>query len=133
MARSRVSKSCLKVELCFHRYVHFVFCSDIHINIDIDRYRYRYIGIYIIYIDISIVQFDNQLICTLYIYILFNLITSLYTRYKKSNDNLLYINTSSGHPPQVIKQLTNFISKRLCENSTNEQVCNTIKPAYENA
>ena len=32
----------------------------------------------------------------------FNLITGLYTPYKKPNDNLLYINTSSDHPPQVI-------------------------------
>ena len=35
----------------------------------------------------------------------FNLITGLYAPYKKPNDNLLYINTSSNHPPQVIKQL----------------------------
>ena len=62
----------------------------------------------------------------------FNLITSLYTPYKKPNDNLLYINTSSDHPPQVIKQLTNSINKRLCENSANEQVFNTAKPVYEN-
>ena len=61
----------------------------------------------------------------------FNLITSLYTPYKKPNDNLLYINTSSDHPPQV-KQLTNSINKRLCENSANEQVFNTAKPVYEN-
>ena len=63
----------------------------------------------------------------------FNLITSLYTPYKKPNDNLLYINASSDHPPQMIKQLTNSINKRLCENSANEQVFNTVKPIYENA
>ena len=51
----------------------------------------------------------------------------------KPNDNLLYINTSSDHPPQVIKQLTNSINKRLCKNSANEQVFNTIKPVYKNA
>ena len=62
----------------------------------------------------------------------FNLITSFYTPYKKPNDNLLYINTSSDHPPPVIK-LTNSINKRLCENSANEQVFNTVKPVYENA
>ena len=55
----------------------------------------------------------------IYVCILFNLITILYAPYKKPNDNLLYINTSSSHPPKVIKQLTNFISKRFCENSTN--------------
>ena len=63
----------------------------------------------------------------------FNLITGLYTPYKKPNDNFLYINTSSDHPPQVIKQLTNSINKRLCENSANEQVFNTVKLVYENA
>ena len=37
--------------------------------------------------------------------VMFNLITGLYTPYNKSNDDLLYINTSSDHPPQIIKQL----------------------------
>ena len=62
----------------------------------------------------------------------FSLITGLYTPYNKPNDNLLCINKSSDYPPQIIKQLTNFISKRLCENSANEQVFNTVKPVYEN-
>ena len=35
----------------------------------------------------------------------FNLITGLYTPCKKPKNNLLYINTSSDHLPQVIKQL----------------------------
>ena len=33
----------------------------------------------------------------------FSLITGLYTPYKTPNDNLLYINASSEHPPKVIK------------------------------
>ena len=57
--------------------------------------------------------------------VMLNLITGLYTPYKKPNDNLLYINTSSDHLPQIIKQLTNSINKSLCENSANEQVFNT--------
>ena len=63
----------------------------------------------------------------------FNLITGLDTPYKKPNNNLLYINTSSDHPPQVIKQLTNSINKRLCKNLAKEQVFNTVKRVYENA
>ena len=63
----------------------------------------------------------------------FNLITGLCTPYKKPNDNLLYINTSSGLPHQIVKQLTNSINKRLCENSANEQDFNTVKPVYESA
>ena len=63
----------------------------------------------------------------------FNLITGLYTTYKKPNDNLLYINTSYDHSPQIFKEIANSINKRLCENSANEQVFNTVKPVYENA
>ena len=51
----------------------------------------------------------------------FNLITGLYIPYKKPNDNSLYINTSSDHPSQVIKHLTNSINKRICENLANKQ------------
>ena len=35
--------------------------------------------------------------------VMFNLITGLYTLFKKPNDGLLYVNTSSDHPPQIIK------------------------------
>ena len=58
----------------------------------------------------------------------FNQITGLYIPYKKPNDNFLYVNASSDHPPKVFKQLTNSINKRLCENLANEQVFNTVKP-----
>ena len=36
----------------------------------------------------------------------FNLERNTYRPYKKPNDNLTYINTSSNHPPQIIKHLT---------------------------
>ena len=62
--------------------------------------------------------------------ITFNLITGLYTPYKKHTGNLLYINTSSDHPPRMIKQLTNSINKRLCENLAIEQVFDSVKPEY---
>ena len=61
----------------------------------------------------------------------FNLMIGLCIPYKKPNNNLLYINASSDHPPQAIKQLTNSINNRLCENSANEQVFNTVKPYSE--
>ena len=60
------------------------------------------------------------------VYIIY-IYTGLYKPYKKPYNNLLYINTSADHPPHVIKQLTNSINKRLCENSANEQVFNTVK------
>ena len=40
----------------------------------------------------------------------FNLNSGLYKPCKKLNDQLLYVTTSSDHPPQVIKQLPNSIN-----------------------
>ena len=51
--------------------------------------------------------------------VMFNLITGLYPTYKKLNHSLLYINTSSDHPPKIIKQRTNSINKRLYEKLAN--------------
>ena len=35
----------------------------------------------------------------------FNLSIECFSPYKKPNDNLLYVNASSNHPPQIIKML----------------------------
>ena len=53
--------------------------------------------------------------------------------YRKPNDNLLYIHTSSNHPPQIIKHLPGSIEERLSNNSSNKQVFNSAKPEYEKA
>ena len=55
----------------------------------------------------------------------FNLLDGTYKPYKKTNDQLLYVNTSSNHPPQIIKQLPISISNRLSNNSYNN------KPAFD--
>ena len=46
-----------------------------------------------------------------------NLQNGTYRPYKKANDKLLYIHSSSNHPPQIIKQLPNSISERLSKRS----------------
>ena len=46
------------------------------------------------------------------------------------NDKLLYINTSSNHPQQIIKQLPISINKRLSKNSSNERIFNESKQNY---
>ena len=43
----------------------------------------------------------------------FNLLDETHKPYKKPNGQLLCINTSSNHPPQIIKQLPISISNRL--------------------
>ena len=63
----------------------------------------------------------------------FNLANGTYRPYKKANESLLYINTSSNHPPQVIKQLPTSISKQLSNNSSSEGIFNASKYEYETA
>ena len=65
--------------------------------------------------------------------ITFNLRNRTYRPYRKPNDNLLYIYTSSKHPPQIIKHLPDSIEERLSNNSSNEQIFNSVKPEYEKA
>ena len=47
-----------------------------------------------------------------------NLQNGTYRPYKKANDKLLYIDSLSNHPPQIIKQLPKSISERLSKNSS---------------
>ena len=63
----------------------------------------------------------------------FNLANGTYRPYKKANESLLYINTSSNHPPQVIKQLPTSISERLSNSSSTEDIFNASKYEYETA
>ena len=63
----------------------------------------------------------------------FNLINNTYCPYKKPNDNLTYITTSSNHPPNIIKQLTKTISEQLSRNSSSIEIFNSSKLEYEDA
>ena len=63
----------------------------------------------------------------------FNLLDGTYKLYKKPNDQLLYVNTSSNHPPQIIKQLPISISNRLSNNSSNKPAFDMSKGEYEKA
>ena len=57
----------------------------------------------------------------------FNLANGTYRPYRKTNESLLYINTSSNHPPQVIKPLPTSISEQLSNNSSSEKIFNALK------
>ena len=59
-----------------------------------------------------------------------NLQNDTYHPYKKPNDKLLCIDSSSNHPPQIIKQLPNSISEKLSKNSSNHEIFNTVKVEY---
>ena len=53
--------------------------------------------------------------------------------YRKPNDNPRYVHAQSNHPPQIIKNFTDNIEKRLNSISSNEKVFNSAKPMYERA
>ena len=63
----------------------------------------------------------------------FNLLDGTYKPYKKPNDQLLYVNTSSNHPPGIIKQLPISVNNRLSNNSSNQQDFDMSKGEYEKA
>ena len=63
----------------------------------------------------------------------FDLRKETYRPYKKENDKLFYINTSSNHPRSIIKQIPASVSHRLSDNSANEEIFNNAKTEYENA
>ena len=65
--------------------------------------------------------------------LMFNLLDGMYKAYKKPNNQLLYVNTSSNHPPQIIKQPPISISNRLSSNASNKQVFDMSKGEYEKA
>lgn len=43
-----------------------------------------------------------------------------YRRYRKPNENLVYINASSPYPPAIIKHIPQSLNNSLSENSSNE-------------
>ena len=56
-----------------------------------------------------------------------------YAPYRKPNDNPVYIDVNSDHPPMVKKGLHNMIQNRLSTLSCNKNVFNREKPIYETA
>ena len=61
----------------------------------------------------------------------FNLENNTYHPYKKSNENLIYIDVSSNHPPQIKNQITKVISDRLSQNCSNADIFNNTKLEYK--
>ena len=63
----------------------------------------------------------------------FNLQNGTYKPYKKPNDNPLYININSNHPPNIIKQIPATISNRIQSISSTEEIFKKAAPYYEEA
>ena len=83
------------------------------------------------------IGFKIEIVTTLqvvdFLDVTFNSINNAHRPYKKPNDNLTYINTSSNHPPNIIKQLTKTVSERLSRNSSSIEIFNSSKLEYQDA
>ena len=62
-----------------------------------------------------------------------NLQEEKFSPYQKPNNDPLYIDRRSNHPPSVIKELPNSIGKHISSLSSDESCFKSAKPIYENA
>ena len=59
-----------------------------------------------------------------------NLETGIHRPFRKEDSIPTYINVNSNHPPHIIKNLPNMISKRISKLSSNEEVFNQEANLY---
>ena len=60
----------------------------------------------------------------------FDLKSAAYYPYRKSNNELLYINKHSKHSPSIINQIPSVISNRISENSSDKNHFDKAAPDY---
>lgn len=77
-------------------------------------------------VDILLTQTD-------FLDITLDLPSGKYWPYRKPNNEPLYINAKSNHPPAIIKHLPSAINSRIASISCNEEEFSKAKPVYEDA
>ena len=68
-----------------------------------------------------------------YLDVTLDLSTGKYYPYRKPDNNPLYINVNSNHPPSIIKQLPKSISTRISSLSCNSEEFNKASTIYNDA
>ena len=63
----------------------------------------------------------------------FDLTNGTHNPYRKPNDEPLYINSSSNHPPSIIRELPKSINKRINQLSSNKDIFDIAAPTYNEA
>ena len=76
-------------------------------------------------------QVNHQLVN--FLDITLDLTNGKFTPYRKPNNEPLYVNSRSNHPPSIIKQIPKSINQRLSTLSSDQQSFEESKPFYENA
>ena len=79
------------------------------------------------------VTIDTNLVQTDYLDVTFNLSTGKFWLYRKTNDQPLYVNVNSNHPPMTIKQLPSMVEKRISQISCDEKEFDRSIPLYNQA
>ena len=79
------------------------------------------------------ISIETNLTTTDFLDVSFDLNSGKYYPYRKPNDNPLYINSKSNHPPSIIGQLPKMISKRISNLSFDKDEFNKAKGVYEDA
>ena len=79
------------------------------------------------------VTVETNLTATDFLDVTFDLASSKYFPYRKPNNEILYVNKESNHPPSVIKQIPQSINRRISDISCNEYEFDKAKPVYEKA
>ena len=74
----------------------------------------------------------NQKICN-FLDVTLNLTDGTHYPYRKPNNETLYIDTNSNHPPTIIKHLLAAIGRRISDISSSKELFNKAKPHYESA
>ena len=83
-------------------------------------------------LGLNITAQANQL-STNFLDITFDLSNGTYKPYRKPNDEPLYINRHSNHPPPIIRELPNSVNKRINSLSCNKEVFYNAAPLYNHA
>ena len=74
----------------------------------------------------------NLKICN-FLKVTLNLTDGTYYPYRKPNNETLYIDSNSNHPPTIIKHLPAAIGRQISDISSSKELFNKAKPHYESA
>jgi hypothetical protein len=83
-------------------------------------------------LGLNITTLTNQQ-TTNFLDVTFDLSNNLYKPYRKPNNEPLYINRSSNHPPPIIRELPKAVNKRINALSCDRQTFDRAAPTYNDA
>ena len=77
------------------------------------------------------ITIETNLFETDFLDVSFNLATGKFFSFRKPNNQPLYINAKSNHPPNILRDLSSIINKRVSDLYWNEEEYEKAKPVYE--